>query len=52
MQYVAETWTWIKAVEPAWWSAGASLVAAIFASGLVTSYGETYAAAVLPSLLC
>ena len=35
MQYVAEAWTWIKAVEPAWWSAGASLVAAIFASGLV-----------------
>ena len=29
MQYVAEAWTWIKAVEPAWVSAGASLVGAI-----------------------
>ena len=38
MQYVAETWTWIKAVEPAWVSAGASLVAAIFASGLVVRW--------------
>ena len=38
MQYVAEAWTWIKAVEPAWWSAGASLVAAIFASGLVVRW--------------
>ena len=38
MQYVAEAWTWIKAVEPAWWSAGASLVAVIFASGLVVRW--------------
>ena len=38
MQYVAETWTWIKAMEPAWVSAGASLVAAIFASGLVVRW--------------
>ena len=38
MQYVAEAWTWIQAVEPAWVSAGASLVAAIFASGLVVRW--------------
>ena len=38
MQYVAEAWTWIKVVEPAWLSAGASLVAAIFASGLVVRW--------------
>ena len=38
MQYVAEAWTWIKAVEPAWVSAGAALVAAIFASGLVVRW--------------
>ena len=38
MEYVAEAWTWIQAVEPAWWSAGASLVAAIFASGLVVRW--------------
>ena len=34
MQYVAEAWAWIQAVEPAWVSAGATLVAAIFASVL------------------
>ena len=38
MQYVAEAWTWIMAVEPAWVSAGASLVGAIFASGLVVRW--------------
>ena len=38
MQYVAEAWTWIKVVEPAWVSAGASLVAAIFASALVVRW--------------
>ena len=38
MQYVAEAWAWIKVVEPAWVSAGASLVAAIFVSGLVVRW--------------
>ena len=38
MQYVAEAWAWIKVVEPAWVSAGASLVAAIFASALVVRW--------------
>ena len=38
MQYVAEAWTWIRAAEPAWVSAGASLVGAIFASGLVVRW--------------
>ena len=38
MQYVAEAWTWIKAVEPAWWSAGVALVAAFFVSGLVVRW--------------
>ena len=36
MQYVAEAW--IKAAEPAWVNAGASLVGAIFASGLVVRW--------------
>ena len=38
MQYVAEAWTWIKATELVWVSAGASLVGAIFASGLVVRW--------------
>ena len=35
MHYFAEVWTWIEAVEPAWVTAGASLVGVILASGLV-----------------
>jgi len=38
MQHIAEAWTWLKAVEPAWVSAGASLVGAILASGLVVRW--------------
>ena len=38
MHYFAEAWTWIKAVEPAWVSAGASLVGVILASGLVVRW--------------
>ena len=38
MHYFAEVWTWIKAVEPAWVSAGASLVGAILASGMVVRW--------------
>ena len=38
MQHIGEAWTWIKAVEPAWVSAGASLVGALFASGLVVRW--------------
>ena len=38
MQCVAKAWTWIKSAEPAWVSAGASLVGAIFASGLVVRW--------------
>ena len=35
MQYIAEAWTVDQAAEPEWVSAGAALVGAIFASGLV-----------------
>ena len=38
MHYFAEVWTWIKAVEPAWVSAGASLAGVILASGLVVRW--------------
>ena len=38
MQYVAEAWTLIKEAEPPWVSAGASLVAAIFASVFVVRW--------------
>ena len=31
MHYFAEVWTWIKATDPAWIGAGASLVGAVFA---------------------
>ena len=38
MHYVAEVWTWIKGVEPAWVSAVASLVGVILASGLAVRW--------------
>ena len=38
MHYVAEVWSWIKGVEPAWVSAGASLVGVILASGLAVRW--------------
>ena len=38
MHYVAELWTWIKGVEPAWVSAVASLAGVALASGLVVRW--------------
>ena len=35
MQYVAEAWTWIKAVEPAWVSVAAAGIGAAVALGFV-----------------